>query len=43
MPLTEQHTRLARTIDTHVKQVLAPGGGEAALLLSLTDSMPTCR
>jgi len=41
MPLTEQHTRLALTIDTHVTQVLAQGGGEEALLLSLADDMPT--
>ena len=41
MPLTAQHTQLARTIDTHVKQVLAHGGGDEALLLSLADYMPT--
>ena len=41
MPLTADQTRLALTIDMHVKQVLAHGGGEEALLLSLADSMPT--
>ena len=41
MPLTEQHTQLALTIDTHVKQVLAHDGGDEALLLSLADTMPT--
>ena len=41
MPLTAQQTQLAETIDTHVKQVLAHGGGDEALLLSLADYMPT--
>jgi len=41
MTLTADQTRLALTIDMHVKQVLAHGGGEEALLLSLADSMPT--
>ena len=41
MPLTAQQTRLALTLDRHVKQVLAHGGGEEALLLSLADCMPT--
>ena len=41
MPLTVQQTQLAETIDTHVKEVLAHGGGEGALLLSLADYMPT--
>ena len=41
MPLTAHQTRLALTIDMHVKHVLAHGGGEDALLLSLADSMPT--
>lgn len=35
MPLTERHTQLAVAIDTHVRQVLAHGGGDEALLLSL--------
>jgi len=30
MALTEQQTRLALTIDTHVRQVLAHGGGDEA-------------
>jgi hypothetical protein len=41
MPLTVQQTQLAETIDTHVKQVLAQGGGDEALLLSLADYIPT--
>ena len=41
MSLTAQQTRLAETIDTHVTQILAHGGGDAALLLSLADYMPT--
>ena len=41
MPLTAQQTRLAETIDMHVTQVLAHGGGDEALLLSMGDSMGT--
>jgi hypothetical protein len=41
MPLSEQQTRLAVTIDTHVTEVLAHGGGDEALLRSLADDMPT--
>ena len=41
MPLTVQQTRLAEAIDTHVRQVLAHGGGDEALLLSMADYMPT--
>jgi len=41
MLLTALQTRLAETIDTHVRQVLAQGGDDEALLLSLADSMPT--
>jgi hypothetical protein len=41
MPLSEQQTRLAVTIDTHVTEVLAHGGGDEALLRSLADYMPT--
>ena len=40
MPLTVQQTQLAETIDTHVRQVLAQGGGDEALLRSLADYMP---
>jgi hypothetical protein len=39
MPLTEQKTRLAVTIDTHVKEVLAHGGGDEELLMSMADYM----
>lgn len=41
MLLTKQQTRLASTIDTHVKRVLAHGGGDKALLVSLADYMGT--
>jgi hypothetical protein len=41
MPLTAQQTRLACTIDTHVKHVLAHGGGDEELLVSLADHMGT--
>jgi hypothetical protein len=41
MPLTEGQTRLAVLIDTHVREVLAHSGGDAALLMSMADSMGT--
>jgi hypothetical protein len=41
MPLTEQQTRLAGAIDRHVRHVLAQGGGDEALLMSLADHMGT--
>ena len=41
MRLTEQQTRLACAIDTHVKRVLARGGGDEALLVSLAGHMGT--
>ena len=41
MPFTAQQTRLAMMIDTHVTQVLADGGGDEGLLLSLADHMGT--
>ncbi len=41
MPLTEHQTRLAVTIDNHVKHVVASGGGDEALLVSLYDHMST--
>jgi hypothetical protein len=41
MPLTEQHTRLAQIIDTHVREILAHGGGDEALLMSMADYMGT--
>ena len=43
MPLTEQQTRLAATIDIHVTHVLAHGGGDEELLGSLADHMGTCK
>jgi hypothetical protein len=41
MLLSAQQTRLAVTIDTHVREVLAQGGGDEALLMSMVDSMGT--
>jgi hypothetical protein len=41
MPLTEQQTQLACTIDTHATHVLAHGGGDEELLMSLADYMGT--
>ena len=41
MPFTAQQTRLAMMINTHVTQVLAEGGGDEALLLSLAEHMET--
>ena len=41
MPLTEQQMRLASTIDRHVKHILAQGGDDEALLMSLADHMGT--
>jgi hypothetical protein len=41
MPFTAEQIRLAVLIDTHVTQVLADGGGDEALLLSLADAMGT--
>ena len=41
MPLTEQQTELARAIDTHVTHVLAHGGGDEELLVTLADHMGT--
>jgi hypothetical protein len=39
MSLTAQHIRLAGTIDRHVNQVVANGGGDEELLLSMYDHM----
>ena len=39
MSLTEQHIGLALTIDTYVKQALAHGGGDEALLMSMAAYM----
>jgi hypothetical protein len=41
MPLTTHQTRLAETIDAHVRATLRQGGGDEALLLSLADHMGT--
>ncbi len=43
MPLAVQQTQLAETINTHVRQILAHGGGAAALRLSMADDMPTLK
>jgi hypothetical protein len=40
MPLTPHQTQLAVKIDTQVREILAQGGGEEALLRSLADCMP---
>jgi hypothetical protein len=37
MPLTEQHTRLALIIDTHVREIL----GDGAILIAMADDMGT--
>jgi len=39
MPFTTEQTQLAVMIDTHVTHMLANGGGDEALLLSLADHM----
>jgi hypothetical protein len=41
MPLNAQQTRLAVTIDRHVNQVMANGGGDEELLRSMFDHMCT--
>ena len=41
MLVTAQQTHLARRIDTHVRHVLAQGGGDEAILLSFAASMGT--
>jgi hypothetical protein len=41
MPLTEQQTQLAGAIDRHVRHILAQGGGDEELLMSLADHMGT--
>ena len=41
MPLTAEQTRLAVLIDTHVREVLAHGGGDEAVLMSMADCMGT--
>ena len=41
MLLTAQKIRLAETIDLHVQHVLARGGGDEALLMSMADYMGT--
>ena len=41
MPLTENQIRLAVAIDDHVKAILAKGGGDEELLMSMYDQMLT--
>ena len=41
MSLTEQQTRLAAIIDTHVTHVIARDAGDEKPLVSLTDHMGT--
>ena len=38
-PIPEQQLSLARTIDQHVKQVIADGGDDERLLVSMYDYM----
>ena len=39
MPLTEEHIRLAVSIDRHVTHTLASGSGSEGLLVSMYDYM----
>ena len=41
MLVTDEHDRLARSIDHHVQRIIASGEGEEALLGSLSDHMGT--
>ena len=41
MPLTAEQIRLAVIIDTHVREVLAHGGSDEALLRSMADYLGT--
>ena len=43
MSLTEQQASLAVTIDRHVNKVIASGGGDEELLVSMSDQMGTFR
>src|SRR5215510_11194254 len=43
MPLTEQHTRLALLIDTHVRESLAHGGSDEAIRMAMADDMDTVK
>jgi len=41
MPLTEQHTRLALLVDTHVREILAHSGSDEAIRMLMADAMGT--
>ena len=41
MPLIAQHTRLARLIDTHVREILAHSGSDEAIHMLMADAMGT--
>ena len=41
MPLTDRQIRLAVAIDRHVNYILAKGGGDEELLVSMYDQMHT--
>ena len=43
MPLTEQQTHLAVSIDRHVNSVVASGGGDEELLVSMYEQMGAFR
>jgi hypothetical protein len=41
--LTEQHTRLALLIDTHVREMLAHDGSDEALRMAIVNDMGPCK
>jgi hypothetical protein len=41
--LTEQHTRLALLIDTHVREMLAHDGSDEALRMAMVNDMGPCK
>ena len=41
MALSDKQIKLAKRIDDHAKKVFATGGDEEALLLGMSDFMPT--
>ena len=43
MPWTEQHTRRARLVDTHVRATLAHGGSAEAIRMAMADTMGPCK
>jgi hypothetical protein len=43
MPLTAQHTRLARLVDPHVRAILAHRGSDEAIGMAMADAMGPCK